>query len=505
MSSNEIRILSLGDYVSIFRSRVVWIAAAIVAAVVVAIVLSAVTTPLYRAEARVRVEPAASSLLGDSLNVASNVRDRNLQNEVDFAESDRVAQRAEDEFGAEVEADVSPAGSSDKLIFTAVDEDAARAAAIANTWAEAFVAERSAASAERYNNSLTVIDTRLVDITAQRTALERSRATATDTAALDSQLAALDRAETGLREQLNDIDVLIELNQSGSVSILNAAIPPDSPFSPNWPLNIALGLIAGALLGAGLALGLEALDHTIRRPAELRAAMHDAPVLASIPPKPKVLWHRAGSAAFTEAFRGLQLGIEFSKTPSTQLHSVLITSPNANEGKSTTASNLAIAYARSGSSVLVIDGDMHNPSQAAFFGVPSGPGLAEQLEGRGPAKVFAETRSGTDRVSVLPAGQATAPPSQLLSSVSALDFVLELTQSWDIVIIDSPPLLPVADTRTLARIADATLLVVMANQTTAGEVEDAMTQLDQVRVSPLGGVLNGVERAAGYYYGKSEN
>lgn len=504
MANNEIRVLSLRDYLAIFRSRWPWIAAAILLAVGMAVALSVLSTPQYRAEARVRVEPVASSLIGDSSGVASNVRDRNLQNEVDFAESDRVAERAQSEFGAEIEADVSPAGSSDKLIFTAVDDDPNRAAAIANTWAESFVAERSEASGERYLNSLAVIDTRLEEITTERDSLERQRAGNDDTTAIDSQLAALDRAEAGLREQLNDIDVLIELNQSGTVSILNAATTPESPFSPNWPLNIALALIAGGLLGAGLALGLEALDDTIRQAHELRAAMDDAPVLTSVPP-PK--GSRSGvteTSSFTEAFRTLQLGIEFSKTQGTQLRSILITSPNAAEGKSTVAANLAVAYARSGSNVLLIDADMHNPTQDIFFGVPTGPGLADQLEDRELGQISDGLRTGTQRLSVLPAGNATVPPSQLLSSIDRLGFMNALAERYDMVIIDSPPLLPVADTRTLARVADATVVVAMANVTTSRQIEDAMTQLDQVGVSPIGGVLNGVEHGTGYYYTKRE-
>ncbi|MFT7473479.1 MAG: succinoglycan biosynthesis transport protein ExoP [Verrucomicrobiales bacterium] len=501
MATNEIRVLSLRDYVSIFRSRAVWIVAAIAVALAIAFAFSALRTPLYRAEARVRVEPAASSLVGDNSNVASNVRDRNLQNEVDFAESDRVAAKAQEDYGAIITADVSPAGSSDKLIFTAVDDSAVRAAEIANIWAESFVSERRAASGERYLNSLAVIDTRLDEIAADRGELEQQRASAADTAPIDSQLAALDSAESGLREQLNDIDVLIELNQSGTVSILNAATRPDGPFSPNWPLNIALGLIAGTLFGAGLALALEALDDTIRIADQLRAAMDDSSVLAAIPPPRSGRGAKGDSPGFTEAFRSLQLGIEFSKTKGTTLHSVLITSPNASEGKSTVAANLAMAYARSGSIVLLIDADMHNPTQADFFDISPGPGLAEQLEGRETAILFKEHRSATPRLAVLQAGRATAPPSQLLSSVEALEFIRHISSEFDIVIIDSPPLLPVADTRTLARLADATILVAMANETTSSQVEDAMRQLEQVGVCPLGGVLNGVEHGTGDYYG----
>lgn len=506
MASNEIRILSLRDYVAIFRSRALWIAAATLLVLAIAIALSALSTPLYRAEARVRVEPVASSLVSDSSGVSSNIRDRNLQNEVDFAESDRVALRAQADFGAEIEADVSPAGASDKLIFTAVDEDPGRAAEITNTWAEAFVSERSAASGERYLNSLNVIDTRLSEIATERIDLEAQLASAgdgTDTAAIDSQLAALDRAESGLREQLNDIDVLIELNQSGTVSILNEATTPESPFSPNWPLNIALGLIAGGLLGAALALALEALDDTIRKPDELRVALDGSPVLANVPPMRTGKGDETESSAFREAFRALQLGIEFSKTEGNPLKTVLVTSPNASEGKSTVVANLAIAHARSGSSVLIIDADMHNPSQSRFFNVPEGNGLAEQLEGDERGEIFLAQHFDVGRIAVMPAGTAKVPPSQLLSSVTKLAFIEQLVDTYDIIIIDSPPLLPVADTRTLARVADAVIFVAMAGKTTSSEVEDAMTQLEHVRVTPLGGVLSGYELGEGYYYVKS--
>lgn len=501
MATNDIRVLSLGDYVAIFRAHRLLIIASVAAVLAIAILFSALATPLYRAEARVRVDATNSELVTEGTGIATSIRDRNLQNEVDFAGSDRVVDLAlEDLAENELNADVSPSASSDRLIFSAVDADPERAAEIANVWSEAFVSERAASDSERFNTSLEVIDTRLAEIAEERAELEDST---DDEATIASQLSALDRAEEGLRQQLNDIDVLIELNQGGTVSVLNAAVAPDSPFSPNWPLNIALGLIAGALLGLGLALAREALDDTIREPDDLRRALDDLPTLASVPNNRK---GRTDSPGFTEAIRTLQLGIEFSKSSNTRLNSVLVTSPNASEGKSTIASQLALTYARSGSSVLLVDADMHNPTQATTFEISNTPGLAEHLEGRDKAKVVrVDPGDGSMNLAVLPAGLPGKPPSQTLSSNDTVALLGLLSDAYDMVIIDSPPLLPVADSRSLARHTDATIIVTRNDETSAKDVERAIELLDQVRVAPLGGVLNGYDQRNNSYYGSANN
>ena len=158
-----------------------------------------------------------------------------------------------------------------------------------------------------------------------------------------------------------------------------------------------------------------------------------------------------------------------------------------------------MTYTRAGISVLLIDADLHNPTQAGFFGIANSPGLAEHLEGRETAVIVREASSGAG-VAVLPAGTAMLPPSQLLASPEANDIFAKLAASYDVVIIDSPPLLPVADTRSLARIADGTILAVMAGETTAKSVKSALDLLEQVKVTPIGGVLNNAQRHASYYY-----
>ena len=157
--------LQLSDYLDIARRRRWIIVAIVLMALAAAIAASAAATPQYRAQARVRVETAsANNILDDATNLSSSVRNRNLQNEVEFANSDRVRERASQSFGENISASVAPADSSDTLTFSVVDSDPERAADIANTFANAYVSERSVASGERFLNAVTVINERLAEI-----------------------------------------------------------------------------------------------------------------------------------------------------------------------------------------------------------------------------------------------------------------------------------------------------------------------------------------------------
>ncbi len=247
----------------------------------------------------------------------------------------------------------------------------------------------------------------------------------------------------------------------------------------------------------------ESLDDTIHTPDDLRRALDGIPTLASVPNNRK---GRIDSPGFTEAIRTLQLGIEFSKTQHTRVKSVLVTSANPSEGKSTIAAHLAKTYARSGSSVLLVDADMHNPTQADTFDLPNSPGLAEHIEGRDKARVIrVDPGDKSLNLAILTAGSPSKPPSQTLSSLDTVHLLSLLTDAYDMVIIDSPPLLPVADSRSLARYADATIVVARNDETTAKEIAEAAELLDQVGVSPLGGVLNGYDQPNNSYYGSATN
>lgn len=511
MADSAVGELQLADYLDIVNRRKATIVALVAAILTLAIVLSAVQTPQFRAAARVRVEVGSTDTLDDQSNTSTSVRSRNLQNEVEFANSDRVALAAADSFGREISAVVAASTDSDTLTFTAVDNNPETAAAIANTFADSYVTERSDSTSERFTDVTEVISVRLVEIASQRSSLLDDRGVAgANTSGIDNQIAALDAEEAGLRSQLGQIDVISQLNNSTSVSVLNEAEAPGGAFSPSWVRNIGLALVAGLVLGAGVALVRESLDNTILTKRSLEKAMDGLPILGLVPSpfrtrftnkrERRLITSRTG--AFTEAYRSLHSSIELGQAAGSEIRSILVTSANAAEGKSTVASHLGIAFARAGASVIVIDADLHNPTQHELFGLTNESGLADQLANLGNAEIVTEQSSGEGLLSVIPAGNSGLPPAELLRSVVAQEFIEKLSYAYDLVIIDSPPLRPVADTPPLARFVDATLLVAMRGQTNATEVEEAIELLARAQTRPLGGVLNGADEGqTGYGYG----
>lgn len=511
MADSSVGELQLADYLDIVNRRRTTIIVLVLSTLALAIALSAIQTPQFRASARVRVEVGSTDTLDDQSNTSTSVRSRNLQNEVEFANSDRVAQAAADSFGEEIEAVIAASNDSDTLTFTVIDPDAQTAASIANVFADSYVTERSDSASERFTDAAEVITERLLAIGNERSALEDERAAdGTDRSSIDNQLVALDVEEAGLRSQLAQIDVVGQLNSSTSVSVLNAAEAPAGPFSPSWVRNIGLALIAGLVLGMGVALVRESLDDTILTKRSLERAMDGLPILGVIPSPHRSRFGTKGerrlitsrTGAFTEAYRSLHSAIELGQAAGSEIRSILVTSPNASEGKSTVAAHLGVAFARSGASVIVLDADMHNPTQHQIFGVPNQHGLADQLANIGNAEIVTEQASGEGLLSVIPAGGSGFPPAELLRSVSAHELIEKLSYAYDLVIIDSPPLRPVADTLPLARFANATLLVSMRGQTNSSEVEEAIEMLARAQARPVGGVLNGAEEnQTGYGYG----
>lgn len=502
----------LDDYLDIARRRKWTLLGITVLALVAAILFTAIQTPQYRGVARVRVEASGrGTVLDDNSNVIStNVRDRNLRNEVEFANSDRVRVRVLDEIGSLEHVTVAAAPNSDALTFVAQDANGARAAEIANIFAQAYVAERSLASGEQFLAAVDVIDDRLAEISVARLDLEGQLATSNDPSSVQIQLDSLASEEVRLRGQLNEIDVLSQLNNAANVSVLNAAEPPGSPFAPSWIRNIGLAVAAGLALGIGVVLVLETLDDTILTKRDLEDASDGVPVLSLIPAphssrfqskvERKLVTTRTG--AFTESFRSLRSAIELGQAAGSEIRSILVTSANPSEGKSTVAAHLAVAFARSGANVLVIDADLHNPTQHQLFGVENEAGLADQFAKLGNAEIVTEQTSGEALVSLIPAGASGSSPAELLQSAVAQEFIEKMADTFDLVIIDSPPLRPIADTLPLARIADATLLVSMRGKTNSVDVQDAMELLTRAKTRPLGMVLTDAEyNDARYGYG----
>jgi len=276
---------------------------------------------------------------------------------------------------------------------------------------------------------------------------------------------------------------------TNNVSIVDAALPPKFPSQPNVPLNLAIGLVFGLLLGGGAALVREQLADSVILPSEFQQKLG----LRLLGTTPKLTSDDVakqlaqGRSDLSEAYFSILTAIQFSSARGAP-SSLLFTSTQASEGKSTTALAIARSLATVGAKVLLIDGDMRNPSLHRQLGMPLTTGLSDLLSGR--AQIGEAFHSiGTTGLSVILAGHMALNPARLLST-DALERILESAgEAFDHVIIDGPPVLGLADSVQMARACEAAVFVIQADRTKASQARLAITRLMAVRANILGAVL----------------
>ena len=262
--------------------------------------------------------------------------------------------------------------------------------------------------------------------------------------------------------------------------LITRAHPPTQPAAPNRPLLAGFGVLAAAAIAVAFALLREALDRGVRSPEQLQR-LTGLRVLAAVPrvrrdPAGRVLVRPLGALA--EALRGLYTSLllaDIERPPRT----ILVTSALPGEGKTALACCLARVLARSGNRVLLIDADLRYPRIAHSLKLPAGPGLSDLLTRQCTLEAALQRDPAPEldgRLSVLPAGRAS-DPGRLLDSERLGALVAELAAAYDAVLIDAPPVLAVADPRTLSARVDATLLAVRWARTPRTSVQRAVTLL----------------------------
>lgn len=276
------------------------------------------------------------------------------------------------------------------------------------------------------------------------------------------------------------------------LSIVTPAVPPTSPSSPNVRLNLAFGSLLGLSVGLVLALLRSVLDTRIRGEADLRA-ITDAPVLGGISfdtdaTKKPLLTQTAPQSPRAESFRQLRTNLQFAHV-SHQSKAVLVTSSLPGEGKSTTAINLAIALAESGQTVALVDADLRRPMVAEYLGLERGAGLTTALVGRAKVDDLLQPW-GSNALYVLAAGQVPPNPSELLGSEKMKQLIAGLEDTFDAVIIDAPPLLPVTDAAVLAQQVGGVVLVVGIQKVRTNDIDKSLAALEMVKADLLGVILN---------------
>ncbi|MFF3512504.1 polysaccharide biosynthesis tyrosine autokinase [Streptomyces sp. NPDC002573] len=275
-----------------------------------------------------------------------------------------------------------------------------------------------------------------------------------------------------------------------SLGVTQEAVPPAAPVSPRPVLNLTAGALVGLLLGAALVAVRENLDTTLKT-SEALGEFTALPGLGSIPydknaPKQPLVSADAHSKR-AEAFRKLRTNLQFAQVDD-RPRIIAVTSSVPGEGKTNTAANLALSLAEAGVSACLVDADLRRPCVASTFGLVQDAGLTTVLIGQ--ARIEDVIQEGGGRLAVLTSGAVPPNPTELLASARMREVLRELADSYEVVIVDTAPLLPVADTVGLASLTQGALLVVRAARTSRDQIRLAAESLERVGVRALGTVFN---------------
>lgn len=304
-----------------------------------------------------------------------------------------------------------------------------------------------------------------------------------------------------LLQRYKEIGVAGGIGQS-NVSIVDRAVPPDGPYRPNLPVNAALGLLLGLALGVGVAFAVHLLFDTIADASDVREKLR-LPVLGVVPRdgEDRTLMEALADrkSDVFEAYLSVRTALRFAR-PEGLPRSLLLTSSRPGEGKSTSAFAIASSMARAGSRVLLIDADLRKPTFVSQ--TPDGLGFAHLLSHEVPLDNLVE---GTqmEQLTLLPVGRFSGSAGELLGSPRLRLLIREAQEAYDLVVIDGPPVLGLADAPSLGAAAEATIFIIEAGQSRTGPVLEVLRRMRDAGATVLGAIVTKVSRkngGYGYYY-----
>ncbi len=292
---------------------------------------------------------------------------------------------------------------------------------------------------------------------------------------------------------------------SGGVQPAGDAELPTDPVRPQPIRNAVLALVVGLMLGVGLAFLADYLDDSIKTREDLEKISGRLPVIGVIPAvggwkertDVQLISMNAPNSPAAEAYRTVRTAIQFVALDR-PMGVVQVTSANAGEGKTTSLANLGVALAKAGQRVILVCCDLRRPRLHEFFGLSNEVGFTSMLLGEAPISRALQSVPGVPRLRVLASGPLPPNPSELLSSGRTKEVFAALKGEADIILIDSPPVLPVTDALVLFRHVDATIMVFAVGQTTQKQAATALAMAQQVDAPLVGTLLNGVQVAGGY-------
>ena len=399
------------------------------------------------------------------------------------------------------------------------DTDPARSAQIANAVATEFSASIAKQTTELSSSSKQELEQQIADTNAQIAELNQQIQDIDQSA--DAASPAKQAQLASLRASLNQLQASVgnlllqrqqmDLNEAAvqnRVTLWEEARVPTAPYAPRTMLYTALAIFAGLVLAVGGIVLIEYLDNTVKGDTDFTALIN-APVLSAInlmshvvPGRHQLFVIDEPKSSVSEAVRLLRTNIEFAAATK-EIALLGVTSANSGEGKSTIVANLAVAMAQSGITVAIVDADLRRPSQHRIFQVSNERGLTNLITHPTDHWMSAAVNVGIPNLVLMPSGPLPPNPADLLSLDRFKGLLRQMSQSVDMVLVDTPPVLAVSDPLVVTPHLDGTVFVCQANKTRTDAVQRAVTQLRSGNVRILGVVINRQKgRGANpYYYG----
>jgi capsular exopolysaccharide synthesis family protein len=489
---------TLRSYAQIVRRRKWWVIALAMLGLAASLAISFTESKAYTAAAQILVQPSSqSSALGSSEQPVTTTE---VQTMMQLVTSAPVVDAVRKKLGYAPSVTAAEVAQTNVIAISAVASTPAGSAAIANAYAKAFVNYQQAVAISSLTQAEAQLRGQIHSIAKQIKQLRGTSGTASQQSALANQQAVLS-------EQLSQMQVNSTEETTGLV-LVTPAQAPASPSSPKPTEDALLGLLAGLILGLAGAFIRESVDDAVTS-KETAEEFGGATVLAAVPmvsswkkrDKPLVVSLARPMSPAAEAYRSLRTSLQFARQER-DLHTILVTSRAAAEGKTSTLSNLGAMFAQAGQRVVLVSCDLRKPRLGQFFGIDEKPGLTTAILGEQPVEELVQAVPGDDNLWLLGSGELPPNPAELLNGRRIQEVFAALRELFDLVLIDSPPVLPVTDAVLLAKDADATLLIVAAGQTSRNDLQRAAEKLSQVNAKVVGLVLNETTRqAGGYGYG----
>jgi capsular exopolysaccharide synthesis family protein len=490
--------VELGEFLNVLWRRKFLIILVVLIAVSLAFVANQVIQPVYTANALIRVSSAPNPLSGRSADI--NYFDRLMNTYVIIVGTNQLLAEVRDRLGLNISSarlhdmvQVKSIDQTELIEITVNHPDAKTAADIANAVALSLIqkssdlTESSSASAAiltQVTQAQEELNTLRADYDKLVTEQPNEVAKITE---MGRDIAIKQQNYETLQVQYNEAR-LSESVQLNSVSLIETATAPNLPTIPRKSLNVALGALLGLAGGLGLALFLNNFDTRVYSLSQVKNLI-DLPVLAE-------LTHLSRSQSRFPDMQGLEReGFQRLRSniiaiqKKNEAKTLIVTSAENDEGKSTVVCNLGMAMSQLGRSVLIVDCDMRRPNQHTLFGLTNEVGLSTVLNKKISLQEAVQ-KTNLPSLKVLTSGPIPEDPTRLLSTAYTADVIREMGNRYDVVILDTPAMLPVVDATLVAPTMDAVLMVIRRGRSHRDSLTAAHTQLTEVQANVVGVVLN---------------